>query len=88
MPTADVTHLIERAIRERLVLSITYHGLDGSTGLIERDPLAIRFNKSGHRVLWCWTPEGGHPEELLWDRIQDAMATGDSFPPRPWVEEG
>ncbi len=87
MPPADVTHLIERASRDHLILRVTHRAADGSTGPVEPDPLAIRFNKSGHRVLWCWSRDAGHIEELLWDGIEGATETGEVFPPRPWVEQ-
>ena len=87
MPTADVTALVERAIRDHLVLSVTYTAVDGSEGTIPVEPLAIRYNRSGHRVLWCHRHDLGRLEELLWDRIEAAVATGETFAPRPWTEE-
>ena len=86
MPSPEVTALIERAIRDRMVLWVTYRASDGSVAKHEIEPLAIRFNKSGHQVLWCWSRDAGHIEELLWDGIQDAAGAGDTCAPRPWVE--
>lgn len=86
MPTTDVTHLIEEAIRERHVLEVTYLAKDASEAKLVVEPLAIRFNRAQHRVLWLWSRDAGHIEELLWDGIVDAVATGDVFAPRPWVE--
>jgi predicted DNA-binding transcriptional regulator YafY len=88
VPTPDVTHLIERAISERLVLSVTYRAADGAVGTFAVEPLAIRFNRAQHWVLWCWNRHAGHIEDLLWDGIEDATETGEVFAPRPWVEEG
>lgn len=88
MPAPDVTKLIEAAIRDRLVLRVTYQALDGVEADQLIEPLAIRVNRAEHRVLWCWSRDGNHLEELLWDRIEDAVATGEVFNPRPWVEEG
>jgi predicted DNA-binding transcriptional regulator YafY len=88
VPSADVTKLIEEAVRERLVLRVTYWALDETEMVSPIEPLAIRFNKAGHRVLWCFNRDAGHLEQLIWDRIEDAVATGEVFPPRPWVEEG
>jgi hypothetical protein len=87
VPTADVTKLIEGAIRDRLVLRVTYRAPDGMEVVSLAEPLAIRFNTARHRVLWCFNRDAGHVEELLWDRIEGAGATGDVFAPRPWVEE-
>jgi predicted DNA-binding transcriptional regulator YafY len=87
MPAADLTKLIEAAIRDRLVLGVTYRALDGTEMVSFIEPLAIRFNKAGHRVLWCFNRGAGHIEQLLWDGIEGASATGDVFDPRPWVEE-
>jgi predicted DNA-binding transcriptional regulator YafY len=87
VPTADVTKLIEEAIRGRRVLRVTYHALDGTELASLIEPLAIRFNRARHRVLWCWSRTDGHLEELLWDGIEDAAATGEVFAPRPWTEE-
>jgi predicted DNA-binding transcriptional regulator YafY len=86
MPTPDVTALIERAIRERLALRVTYRAVDGTVGTLEVEPLAIRFNSAKHRVLWCFNREVGHIEELLWDGIEDAADIGETFAPRPWEE--
>ena len=88
MPTPDVTALIEAAIPDHLVLTVTYRALDGTVGTIEVEPLAIRFNSAGHRVLWCRKRDAGHVEELLWDGIDAAVATGEVFEPVPWVEGG
>ena len=88
MPTPDVTALIERAIREYLVLAVTYRALDGTEGTIPVEPLAIRFNRAGHRVLWCRRHDAGHLDELIWDRIQGAVETGEVFVPQPWVGDG
>ena len=88
MPTPDVTHLIERAISERLVLSVTYRTVEGARGTFAVEPLAIRFDRAKHRVLWCWNRDVGHIESLLWDCIEDATETGEVFAPRPWTEEG
>jgi predicted DNA-binding transcriptional regulator YafY len=87
MPSVDVTKLIEEAIRERLVLRVTYRALDETEMVSLVEPLAIRFNRAEHRVLWCFNRDAGHLEQLLWDRIEDAAATGEVFEPRPWVEE-
>jgi predicted DNA-binding transcriptional regulator YafY len=87
MPAADVTKLIEEAIRDRHVLRVTYRALDGTEIVNLIEPLALRFNQSGHRVLWCNNREAGHLEQLLWDRIEDATDTGEIFEPRPWSEE-
>ncbi|MBJ7607906.1 MAG: hypothetical protein JF887_00535 [Candidatus Dormibacteraeota bacterium] len=86
MPTHDVTRVIESAVGERQVLRVTYAALDGTTATIEVEPLAIRFNKSKHRVLWVWSRRHGHVEELLWDGIEGAVPTGENFAPRPWIE--
>lgn len=86
MPSPEVTALIEKAIRDRLVLRVTYRAVDGAEGANEIDPLAIRFNHAKHRVLWCWSHGAGHVEELLWDGIQDAAVTGETFAPHPWLE--
>jgi predicted DNA-binding transcriptional regulator YafY len=88
VPSADITKLIEEAVRERLVLRVTYRALNDREMVSPIEPLAIRFNKAGHRVLWCFNRDAGHLEDLLWDRIEDATPTGEVFPPRPWVEEG
>jgi predicted DNA-binding transcriptional regulator YafY len=87
VPSADVTKLIEEAVRERLLLRVTYRALDGTETVVIIEPLAIRFNRAGHRVLWCWNRDAGHIEQLLWDGIEDAATTGAVFAPRPWVEE-
>ena len=87
MPTADVTKLIEEAVRDRLVLRVTYEAVDGLEVVSLVEPLAIRFNTARHRVLWCFNRDAGHLEELLWDGIEGAAATGEVFAPRPWVEE-
>jgi predicted DNA-binding transcriptional regulator YafY len=84
MPTADVTKLIEEAIRDRLVLRVTYRALDGTEMVSLVEPLAIRFNTARHRVLWCFNRDAGHIEDLLWDNIEGATTTGDVFAPRPW----
>ena len=86
MPTPDVTALVERAIHDCLVLRVTYRALDGSVGTQEIEPLAIRFNHAKHRVLWCWSRGVEHIEELIWDGIESAVDTGETFAPRPWVE--
>ncbi len=86
MPSPDVTELIERAIRDRLVLRVTYRALDDTVAAQEIEPLAIRFNSARHRVLWCFSRDAGHIEELLWDGIEDASDTGQTFAPRPWEE--
>jgi predicted DNA-binding transcriptional regulator YafY len=78
--------MIERAIGDRLVLRVTYRATDGSVAIHEVEPLAIRFNVAGHRVLWCWSRDAGHIEELLWDGIEDAVDTGETYAPRPWEE--
>ena len=88
MPPPDVTQLIERAISERLVLSLTYRAVDGVVGTFAVEPLAIRFDRAKHRVLWCWNRDAGHIESLLWDGGEDATGTGEVFAPRPWTEEG
>jgi predicted DNA-binding transcriptional regulator YafY len=88
VPSDDVTKRIEEAVRERLVLRLTYRALDDTEMVTLIEPLAIRFNTARHRVLWCFNRDAGHLEQLLWDRIEDADATGEVFPPRPWVEEG
>ena len=87
MPEPDVTHLIERAIRERLVLSVTYRAVDGTVATFDTEPLAIRFH-AGHRVLWCRNHDEGHIDDLIWDGIEGATETGEVFVDRPWVEEG
>jgi hypothetical protein len=81
-----VTALVERAIRDHLVLRVTYQATDGTVATHEVESLAIRFNRSKHRVLWCWSRDAGHLEELLWDGIEDAVDTGEIFVPRPWEE--
>ena len=86
MPTADVTKLIEDAVRERLVLRVSYRALDGLEMVNLVEPLAIRFNSARHRVLWCFNRDAGHLEELLWDGIESAVATGELFEPLPWTE--
>ncbi len=86
MPSEEVTKLIEEAIRERLVLRVTYQATDGTVAAHVIEPLAIRFNHAKHRVLWCWSRDDGHIEELLWDGVQGAVATGEGFAPRPWVD--
>jgi hypothetical protein len=88
VPAADVTKLIEEAVRDRLVLRVTYRALDGTEVVSLVEPLAIRFNKARHRVLWCFNRDAGHLEELLWDNIKGATATGEVFVPRPWAEAG
>jgi predicted DNA-binding transcriptional regulator YafY len=88
MPTGDVTKLIEDALRDRLVLRISYQPLDGTAMESLMEPLAIRFNQARHRVLWCWNRDAGHLEQLLWDRITGATTTGEVFEPRPWSEVG
>ena len=85
--TEDVTKLIEKAIRDRLVLRVTYCADDGTVVEHVVEPLAIRFNRAKHRVLWCWSRGGGHVEELLWDGIEGAVSTGETFVPRPWSEK-
>jgi predicted DNA-binding transcriptional regulator YafY len=87
VPAADVTKLIEEAIRDRLVLRVTYRALDGTEVVSLVEPLAIRFNTARHRVLWCFNRDAGHIEDLLWDNIEDAAATGEVYAPRPWTEE-
>ena len=84
MPSPDDTHLIEAAIRDRHVLTITYG--EDETEQLTVEPLAIRFNSGHHRVLWVWGEESGHPLELLWDRIHAATDTGRGFEPRDWQE--
>ncbi len=84
MPDSSVVELIERAIRERMVLRVTYRASDGSVAAPEVEPLAIRFNSAKHRVLWCFSRDAGHIEELLWDGIEAAADTGETFAPRPW----
>jgi predicted DNA-binding transcriptional regulator YafY len=86
MPSREVTALIERAIRDRMVLGVTYRASDATVATYDVEPLAIRFNRSGHRVLWCWRCDAGHIEELLWDAIEAAVDTGGTFAPRPWEE--
>lgn len=86
VPSPEVTALIEQAIRDRMVLRITYRALDGTVASHDFESLAIRFNHAKHRVLWCRNREAGHIEELLWDRIEDAADTGETFAPRPWAE--
>ena len=86
MPTPEVTKLIEEAIRDNLVLRVTYRAEDGTVAAHVVEPLAIRFNRAGHRVLWCWSRDAGHIEQFIWDGIEDAAATGETFAPRPWVE--
>jgi predicted DNA-binding transcriptional regulator YafY len=86
VPTADVTKLIEEAIRDRLVLRVTYRALDGTEVVSLVEPLAIRFNTARHRVLWCFNRDAGHIEDLLWDNIEGAIATGELFAPLPWEE--
>jgi hypothetical protein len=89
VPSADVTKLTEEAVRDRLVLRVTYRALEDETEMVSPiEPLAIRFNKAGHRVLWCFNRDAGHIEQLLWDRIEAASATGEVFPVRPWSEDG
>lgn len=87
VPSPEVTALIEQAIRERMVLRVTYRASGGTVASHVVEPLAIRFNHAGHRVLWCWSRDAGHIEELLWDGIEGATDTGDTFAPRPWVEQ-
>ena len=84
MPTPDVADMIERAIRDRRVLRVTYRAEDGTVGDAPIEPLAIRFNTAAHRVLWCWSRDAGHIEELIWDGIEAATETGETFAPRPW----
>lgn len=86
MPSADLTKLIEDAVRERFVIRVTYRALDQTEMVSLIEPLAIRFNTAGHRVLWCFNRDAGHIEGLLWDRIENAATTGDVFEPRPWVD--
>jgi predicted DNA-binding transcriptional regulator YafY len=86
MPSPEATALIERAIRDRIVLLVTYRETDGTVATHRVEPFAIRFNRSGHRVLWCWSRDVGHIEELLWDGIEDVVDTGETFAPRPWEE--
>jgi predicted DNA-binding transcriptional regulator YafY len=86
VPIPDVTKLIERAIRERRVLRVTYRAEDGTVHDHVVEPLAIRFNSAKHRVLWCWNQDVGHIEELIWDGIENAVETGETFAPRPWDE--
>jgi hypothetical protein len=86
VPAADVTKLVEEAIRDRLVLRVTYRVVDGIEVVSLVEPLAIRFSTARHRVLWCFNRDAGHLEELLWDGIEDAAATGEVFAPRPWEE--
>jgi hypothetical protein len=86
MPSPEVTALIERSIRNHLVLRVTYRASNGTVATHKAEALAIRFNQSGHRVLWCWSRDAEHIEELLWDGIEDAVDTGETFAPRPWDE--
>ena len=86
MPNPDVIKLIERAIEDHLVMRVTYQATDGSVAAHEIEPLAIRFNRAAHRVLWCRNRDAGHVEELLWDGIRDAVDTGEVFIPQPWEE--
>ncbi len=86
MPTDEVTKLIEISIRERRVLRIRYRSADGHEALHTIEPLGIRFNRAQHRVLYCWTRDVGHIEELLWDGVENAVATGETFEPRPWAD--
>ena len=83
----EITALIEAAIRDRRVVRLTYQALDGTVDEHLVEPLAIRFNSAKHRVLWCWDRDAGHIEALLWDRIEGADGTGETFAPRPWSEE-
>jgi hypothetical protein len=69
------------------VLQVTYRALDGSELVNLVEPLAIRFNSSRHRVLWCFNRDAGHLEQLLWDGLIGAVPTGDVFAPRPWTED-
>lgn len=87
MPSDDVAKLIEEAVRDRLLLRVTYRALEGTEMVSLVEPQAIRFNRAGHQVLWCWNRDAGHIEQLLWDGIEDAAATGEVFEPRPWTEE-
>jgi predicted DNA-binding transcriptional regulator YafY len=87
VPSATTAKLIEEAVHARLVLRVTYRALDETEMVSLIEPLAIRFNTAGHRVLWCFNRDAGHIEGLLWDRIEDAAATGEVFEPRPWVED-
>ncbi len=86
MPSDAVTALIEIAIRERRVLRVRYRTTEGHEEVHTIEPLAIRFNKAGHRVLWCWARDAGHIEQFLWDGIENAVATGETFPLRPWSD--
>ncbi len=86
MPTEEVTKLIEIAIREHAVLRVRYRSRDGVDAMHTIEPLAIRFNKAGHRVLYCWTRDAGHIEELLWEGLEGAVRTGETFAPRPWAD--
>ncbi len=87
MPAADVTKLIEEAIRDRQVLRVTYKALDGTESVMAVEPLGIRFNHSDHRVLWCFNQDAGHIEQLLWTGIEGAVTTGEVFSPRPWSDD-
>ncbi len=86
MPSKDVDTLIEEAIHDHLVLRMTYKATDGTEAVLLVEPLAIRFNVAKHRVLWCWSRDAGHIEELIWDGIEDAATTGGTFAPRPWID--
>ena len=63
---------------------MTYRAEDGTVGDHTIEPLAIRFNTAAHRVLWCRNRDVQHLEELIWDGIEAAVETGETFVPRPW----
>ena len=86
VPSEDVTHLIEAAIHGHQVLRVQYRAVDGTEKSLVLYPLAIRFSRSGHRVLRYGKEDAGHPEELLGDGILDVVATGEVSTPHPWVE--
>lgn len=84
MRAGDPTKTIEAAIRDRHVLELFYNAEATGPATLTVEPLAIRFNSAGHRVLWARNRGEGHIAELLWDRIGEARDTGEVFEPREW----
>ena len=78
---------VEAALREHHVLMLGYTAKDGRALRLHIEPLAIRFNTAGPRVLWSWDLDANHVEQLLLDGIQSAEDTGEQFTPREWQEE-
>ncbi|GAC1343600.1 MAG: hypothetical protein NVSMB29_16460 [Candidatus Dormibacteria bacterium] len=79
--------VVEDALRKHHVLELGYAAKDGRALSLRIEPLAIRFNTAGHRVLWAWDLGAGHIEQLLLSGIGSATDTGQSFTPRQWQEE-